>query len=186
MSICVGIDRSDIEWRKLPNHPAFDISNYGDVRRRINVTHPERNRPFTYIKPEIDKDGYLRVQLERKHHVVHRLVYSIFCGDLVEGLVVCHDDNNRSNNYYKNLLQETQKTNISHKIKHGTRQIGEKHGKSIYTTKQVAEVKAEIIFLKSLYPEKLPNGTCTKLCAKHGVRRDLINDVSSGKSWQHV
>lgn len=88
------------------------ISEYGDV---YNVS---TNR---FLKASIGENGYKRIELKiapgkPKKFLVHRLVYSIFIGELKEQMVIDHIDADRQNNHYSNLRQVTQKENISHAI----------------------------------------------------------------------
>lgn len=80
------------------------------------------SKPYI-MKAEISRDGYKRVPLkyekgkERKYFV-HRLVYKVFIGELIEGLVIDHIDGNRTNNNYLNLRQCSQKKNIENALAH--------------------------------------------------------------------
>jgi len=76
-------------WKLLPSYEHIEVSCDGQVRKRINLNHPERNKPYLILKQETDKDGYKRVSINRKHKLVHRLVFEAFVGPLQNGLVVC-------------------------------------------------------------------------------------------------
>ena len=142
----------DESWKPIPFAEKYDISNYGNLRRHINKTHPER-RQIVYLKQEITRNGYVRLSINKQHYLCHRLVYLMFVGPLEEGMVVCHIDGDRKNNHTSNLLQATQKENISHKHLHGTWQFGEKHPMAKMTNLQAVMVK------KLLNEEKRnPNG----------------------------
>jgi hypothetical protein len=60
------------------------------------------------LKSHLEK-GYEVVELNAnriiKKALVHRLVYSTFIGDLVEGMVIHHKDKNKTNNHVSNLEQ---------------------------------------------------------------------------------
>jgi len=58
----------------------------------------------------IDRDNYHRIMMyndsgKRKSMGVHRVVYSCFVGDLIDGLTVDHNDNDKKNNHFSNLVQ---------------------------------------------------------------------------------
>ena len=94
-----------MQWNPLPSDNRIEVSCDGQVRRRINVSHPERNKPYLLLKQNTDKDGYKRVSINKRNRLVHRLVYEAFIGSLKDGLVVCHLNNDKSDNRYSNLLQ---------------------------------------------------------------------------------
>lgn len=60
--------------------------------------------------------GHLRIELKDngvpKKFCVHRLVYATWVGDLIDGMVIEHLDNDPTNNHYTNLKQSTQKENV--------------------------------------------------------------------------
>ena len=82
----------------------YFVSNDGDVYSTYKKG---------LLKHLIDTDGYHRVDLYGKHIKIHRLVYLVWCGEIPEGMQVNHYDDNKDNNYYKNLYLGTQKENIS-------------------------------------------------------------------------
>lgn len=143
MSYIIGIESE--QWKKVPFANDYEVSSIGNVRKRINKTHPERKQ-FVQIKSFLDKDGYLRVQISSQHFPrkkihIHRLVFVTFCNELIPGLVVCHLDGNKRNNTPSNLQQCTQKENISHKRLHGTWQAGEKHPMAKLTNEQAMQIR---------------------------------------------
>jgi hypothetical protein len=83
------------------------VSNYG----RIGRYYKDILIPRT---PVIDKLGYQRVKLkELKSTVgVHTLVYEHFIGDIPQGYIIDHIDENKSNNHISNLQIMTQSQNL--------------------------------------------------------------------------
>jgi hypothetical protein len=154
----------------------YEISMCGEIRKRINVTHPERGRPYRTLKPYIDKENYERIRIGKRFEGVHRYVYEAWVGPLLNGMVVCHLDNNRRNNHYSNLLQTTQKENISHKILHGTEQKGSKHGRAKITEQTAREIK-------NMISDKVP---CVKIARRLNVSAHIVYDIKSKGGWRHV
>lgn len=174
-----------IEWRAVPWLPAYEVSNFGEVRKRINATHPER-RQLMLMRLYADKDGYLYLRLTGQKWLVHRLVYAVFCGPLVRGLVVCHRDGNKQNNSAENLLQATQRENISHKREHGTWQAGERHPRAKHTDAQVAQVKAALAQTSRSKTGRLKRGEAGAIAATYGVSIHTVRDLASKGYWRHV
>lgn len=131
---------TDEIWRKVAFAERYELSSYGNLRRRVNKTHPERHQ-LTYINSEVCHGGHLRCCINKQRFLVHRLVYLMFVGPLEEGKVICHIDGNPKNNHFLNLLQATQKENISHKRLHGTWQSCEKHPHAKLTNLQAITIK---------------------------------------------
>lgn len=177
--------QTEIEWRATPWAASYEVSNTGEVRKRINATHPERRQTMAMRTFE-DKDGYLYLRLTGQKWLVHRLVYAVFCGSLVPGLVVCHRDGNKKNNSAGNLLQTTQRENISHKREHGTWQAGERHPRAKYTETEIAAIKARIANARFTATGRIKRGEGQRLADELGVPNDLISALAHGRSWKHV
>lgn len=65
------------------------------------------------IKQSEHADGYLRINFNRlKSMGVHRIVYAWFHGEVPEGMVVDHIDNNKKNNNINNLQLLTPHENL--------------------------------------------------------------------------
>lgn len=99
-------------WMPWPRASAYEVSDFG------------RARPSTrdvILKPRWDRSGYLSVCLRLNKRsfsiAVHRLVLETFVGLRPEGLVGCHYDDDKSNNYLTNLRWDTQASNIADAIR---------------------------------------------------------------------
>lgn len=89
------------EYRKYID--GYYISKYGDVYS----IHSKK-----ILKQSVDCDGYPIVDIHKKHKRVHRLVYLTWIGEIPKGKQINHKDDNKKNNYYKNLYAGTQKENM--------------------------------------------------------------------------
>lgn len=74
------------------------------------------------LKPHVDLDGYLRVDIHGKHMKVHKLVYLTWVSRELNGLQINHKDDNKLNNHYTNLYAGTQKENIHDCIRNNHRE----------------------------------------------------------------
>ena len=177
----IGIE----EWKPYPKDERYEISSFGNVRKRINISHPERNKPYIFMVPFFDKDGYKRIALSingksKKIHV-HRLVYETFNGSLIDGLVCCHLDGNRINNTPENLMQTTQKENIGHKLQHGTWQAGENHPRAKLTQDQVGRIQLELECSNRTLTGRLKKKEVARIATTVGVDANLIYSISRNR-----
>ena len=129
------------------------------------------------MKPFEDKDGYLRIALmvdgkQKKFHI-HRIVYSLFVGELKPPYVCCHIDGSRQNNHFSNIKQATQKENIRDKLQHGTWQAGNKHPGCIFSDLEVRKVQ-NLIDLNPFLNSKQIADICN-------LPQYFVHDVRRGK-----
>jgi HNH endonuclease/NUMOD4 motif len=171
-------------WKPIPFADRYEVSSYGNLRKHVNKNHPERHQ-INYFVHEVTRNGYLRFNIKKQHYLVHRLVYLMFVGPLEEGKVVCHIDGNAKNNHFSNLLQATQKENISHKREHGTWQSGEKHPCAKMTNLQAIAIKR--LLAECLRNERggLATGQAKLIAENVGVQRSLVYSLSRKRSGFH-
>lgn len=107
---------------KLRNFENYEIDTYGNVFRD--------NRQ---IKPQLNKNGYLRVYLSKNGKVskkyVHRLVAETYIPNPENLPQINHKDGNKLNNNANNLEWCTAKENINHSFAKGLSYVpkGEKN-----------------------------------------------------------
>lgn len=111
IDICNNIrDKCIEEWRDVKGCPNHMVSNWGNIK----YLNTKSNNYIILILSTTIK-GYKRIGLDiygiHKLIEVHRLVYQAFNDDLINELVIDHNDYNPSNNYYKNLQQITKREN---------------------------------------------------------------------------
>ena len=117
-----------VEYREF--FEKYYVSCDGDVYSSKSNIH---------MKHDIDKDGYHRITIGRKHFKIHRIVYQVWVGIIPEGKQVNHKDDDKDNNFYLNLYAGTQKENIKDCIKNKHRR-GNIH-ELIIKDKQTGEIK---------------------------------------------
>jgi hypothetical protein len=174
-----------LEWRVIPWAPAYQVSSLGNVQKRVNIATPSR-RQIRPIKLKMATSGYYYVAVNGRNHFVHRLVYEIFCGPLVPGLVICHRDGSRLNNVPGNLLQATQRENIAHKIIHGTHQAGEKHGCATITDAQALAIHGALSAAPRSRTGRLRRGAAMDIAARVGSSLWVVHRMSQGRTWRHL
>lgn len=104
-------------FKKIPEFPNYLVSNLGRVCSIRNGI-----REFKKLRPCSGREEYLNVTLWdkgiKKKICIHNLVAKIFIGEVPEGYIVDHIDNNPSHNYVTNLQIITLKENIQKAAKH--------------------------------------------------------------------
>lgn len=153
--------------------PGYWVSNEGRVLAMLS-------KPGTLRTPEIDQDGYLRVNLvwgaTTKHRLVHRLVAEAFIGAAPEDCAIAHNNGRRDDNRVENLRWATQAENVADKIGHGTAQVGSKHGSATTDEKTIARFKRY----------RLRGYILREAADAVGISFYIAADVSRGKTWRHV
>lgn len=104
-------------FKKIPEFPNYLVSNLGRVCSIRNGI-----REFKKLRPCSGRKEYLNVTLWdkeiKKKICIHNLVAKIFIGEVPEGYIVDHIDNNPSHNYVTNLQIITLKENTQKAAKH--------------------------------------------------------------------
>lgn len=124
-------------WMPVPNHPDYEVSDYGRVRsvdrmkvytRRdqysgdmLSISRRHRGK---ILQPGTVKSGHQLVVLTRGNPCfVHALVLTAFVGPAPEGTECCHWDDDPANNHLTNLRWGTRADNMAdYERNHGHRQ----------------------------------------------------------------
>ncbi len=98
-----------------------------------------------------------------------------FVGECPDGMEVCHNDGNPSNNKITNLRYDTRINNAADSARHGTRLNGSKKHNTKLSVERVLQIR------------KL-RGTQTQenIASVFGVSQGAISRVILGKTWRHV
>jgi DNA-binding XRE family transcriptional regulator len=185
----IKIKMMNRDWYDIPYYEnLYQINKEGTVKSLDRVNVRGYNIKGKVLSPNIHyKSGYKSVQLckdgKTKRFNVHSLMIITFIDKdyLSKGLVCNHIDGVKSNNELSNLECVTVSENMLHSYKYNLNtpapQIGEKHGKSKLTEKDVIQIR-------NLYNSK--KYTQKELAAKFEVARVTISDITRGKLWKHL
>lgn len=116
--------------------------------------------------------------IEKKKQVVSRIAYTIWKGEIPEGLMVCHSCDNRSCFNPDHLWIGTQFDNMQDCVKkgRGVDNSGSKSGMSKLNENQVLEIRR----LRS------EGQTLKKIAEKFDVTDANINEICKRHTWSHI
>lgn len=168
-------------WKPIPDYEGlYEVSDRGRVRslpRTVLFGNRQRTTPETIIAPYVRSTGYHTVRLGKGGHkrsvYIHRLVATAFIGPCPAKHEVCHRDGDKSNNIVGNLYWGTRKQNIADNLRMGKHPLGEAHGMSKLTAKQVLAIRED--FRK---PEEV--------ASDYGVSLSMVKRIRRRVNWKHV
>jgi hypothetical protein len=171
------------QWKEIPGYKGFyEISDLGRVRsyksRGIGSANDARVPP-RILSQHLNSNGYVRVGLDGKHMLVHRLVMITFVGK--SKLEVNHKNAIRTDNRLANLEYMSTKDNRNYSyhalgIKRKSSSNGEKNHLAKLTEYQVIEIRAKY---KS-------GGLVADLSSEYCISRSTCVRLLNGKTWGHV
>ena len=171
------------EWRIIPDHPAYEVSKLGRVRRCVDG-YSGRNLSKLQspagkiLKPAIVR-GYFQVALydgAGRHRLrkVHQLVCEAFIGPRpTPEHYAMHKSDNQLDNTVDNLRWGTSQENNLDRRRHGTMPRGSLHPCAKLRPQQVRQIR----YL-------CESGASLKILARQfGVSTQSIAAITRGKSW---
>jgi hypothetical protein len=104
------------EWRVVPGHPRYEVSNQGRVKG-----------PRGLLNGWFDQDGYRKIHfVEGGTPSVHVLVLEAFSGPRSERMVARHLNGDPADNRLANLAWGTHSENALDQVDHGTHALARK------------------------------------------------------------
>ncbi len=151
-------DGSKERWRDVVGYQGFyrvsDRGRVESVSRRV----PHRGSGYLTIRQRIlrmrrHNQGYVAVDFSKsrklKSFLVHRLVLEAFVGPCPEGMEVCHEDNDKTNNNLGNLRWGTRESNLRDRLFDGRRyklemgevvEIRRLHATGLYSQQEIGNM----------------------------------------------
>lgn len=168
------------EWRPVPGHPGYEVSDQGRVRstdrwrwrRHARGGFHWRFLPGKILRTSVGWGGYHMVHLGNPLRTVytHQLVLRVFKGPPPKGLEACHENEIKADNRLSNLKYDTHSNNILNSAEHGASNRGSRHYRSKLTEADVRSIR------------RSPLRVCD-LAEKYGVNEASIRDVLSRQTW---
>lgn len=165
-------------WKSIPGHTGYEVSNLGRIRSLDRVITNSLGRQAKLkgkiLKPGPHEYGYHSYVIGKGLRVlVHRIVLEVFVGKAPPLFEACHCDGDPKNNRLDNLRWDTRRGNFSDKKRHGTDQIGIRHGMAKLTEDQV----------KAIRNDPRPS---SHIARDYGVDRSLPLLIKKRKIWKHI
>jgi len=139
-------------WHSIPGFSEYEISENGEVRRSIHVSHAgkpgRRNKPGQLLKLTPSSVGYLIVTIKNDDsHIrwmgVHVLVALTFHGPRPSPAhKALHWDDDKLNNHFKNIRWGTSRDNSIDCSRNGNKRSGTKMPNAKLTVRQVKKLRA--------------------------------------------
>jgi len=126
------------------------------------------------ISHKLNSDGYLKLMRGGKTVLAHRLVYEEVIGPIPEGLLVCHNCDNRACQNYEHFFAGTNTDNNRDRAEKGRGANGEKNGNVKLTVEKVLGIRAKHLTGEYSYSE---------LGREFGVSGRMISLIVNGKNW---
>jgi hypothetical protein len=156
-----------LEWRVIPGHESYSVSNYGDVLD---------NQTGLKINQYVNRGGgYKQVKFGNNLYYVHRLVLMSFVGP-PNGLLTRHLNGDPADNRLDNLRWGTAKENSGDALAHGTIAQGRNHRSSYLTPEEVNDIRL-------LYAQGYTSRALGRI---YGVSGPHVCDIASCKNWNSV
>ncbi len=162
------------EWRKIPDYPDYEVSNFGSVRSL------KFNKIKYLSQASVSADGaYRAIELwknkQGKRQYIHRLVLKAFVGPPPTSRHECnHIDGDKSNNKATNLEWTTSSENKKHGVRNGLYPVGDECPWAKLTSKDVTTIKAM----------RADGMTYQAISEYFPVSRTQIGRIMNGKRWK--
>jgi hypothetical protein len=159
------------QWRSVEGFPGYLVSDAGRVIGR-------RGRP---LRLGTHEKGYRQACMMRDGRLfcrrVHRLVLTAFVGPPSSpAMVGAHLNGAPGDNRLSNLAWVSQSENLSHRKVHGTEIVGERNGRSVLTSQDVACIRRRLA----------AGDTGRSIAEAYGVHSGTVSKIKQGKIWRHV
>lgn len=172
-----------MQWRECPRFPDYEVSECGDLRRKLDSNLHQRGR---VLKGVIDPDGYIHYTLRRRDGgsssaTAHRLVAEAFIGPAPSPQhEVAHNNGSKLLNTQDNLRWAIPLSNQRDRAVHGTDAKGTRNGRAQITDDDVR-------YIRRRYREiKLSRGRVAELDEQFNLSRGQIIRIARGEAWSHV
>jgi len=174
---------SNMEWRLCPRFPDYEVSECGDLRRRVNA---KINQSGRRLKGVINPDGYVAYTVHKVSGSstsvrAHVMVAEAFIGPRPSELhEVAHNNGSRLLNTPDNLRWALRQENSDDRYDHETDPRGTRNGRATITDDDVRYIR------KRYYEIKVARGNVAELDNQFNLHRSQIIRIARRQAWSHV
>lgn len=175
------IDPNKESWKPVAGWEGlYSVSNLGRIRSEGRSIHYSdgriQNRKARIRNLAKSNAGYPVVTMKaagrkQKTELVHRLVMQAFVGACPDGMVVCHENGDPSDNRLENLRFDSQSGNMYDKRRHGTD----------HEVNKAECPRGHLLEAPNLVPHKLRAGSRECLSCARAYQRVYHNKSLSGE-----
>jgi len=170
-------------WKEVPGFGGkYLVSNWGNLKSidwPFNTKHGTIGIiPGREISTHSDRLGYLKVTLNNKKWLLHRVIALTFIPNKDNKPFINHINGIKSDNSLENLEWVTQKENMIHAFAAGLQVAakGELSGKAILSNEKVLSIR-----------KKFNEGVSRNILEKdYGVSKYCIWAIIANKTWRHI
>lgn len=166
-----------IEWRVIPDFRAYEVSEYGHVRR---ITAARGTTVGLVLRPKWHRHGYPKYELRKDGRTfgreAHRLVAAAFLPPKPHPQAeIAHDDGRVRHNHYSNLLWKSHAENEQDKRRHGTDPRGSRNGAAKLTDTAVVVIRKRRAAGESLL----------SIANDFGISFQAVSKIARRERWGH-
>ena len=167
------------DFKPCKYNDSYFIGTLGDVYSTIS------NK---FLKHYIDHDGYHRIDLyidgKPKHMKLHKLVYESHVGDIPNGMILRHINDDKDTNWCENIIPGTQKDNVADLFRNGHNEFRGNISHLIIKDKNTGEINSFCPANKFIEFSNHPcsNGSILKMINSNWFAKDYeLIEFKSGK-----
>jgi hypothetical protein len=135
----------------------YEVSNLGNIRswrpKGNSKNKPENSRPLSQWLSNGYPSVTLCVNQKMKNFTVHSLVAEAFIGIRKKNMIVCHIDDNKTNNNVTNLKYGTYVENGVDAVKNGKLKTGESHPSAKLSNADIDTIRHLVVSLGKTHQE---------------------------------
>lgn len=150
-------------------------SDYFNIQKRLEKRINKTSYCWIWTG-SLNECGYGKIWYKGKNRFAHRLIYTLFKGEIGDGLVICHTCDNRKCVNPDHLWAGTSQENCRDMVIKERQARGENHSKAILS-------EADVLYIRS---RKKYFGLQKELSEMFKIHNSVISAIINRKIWRHI